>query len=198
MLISTLVDRCVDVCVFSVSFVTAAPLVVQIEDVSLQKSSAVVDNEKPVPIATIVYESCDDTPSDTGLPDESVVEDPSIHNTSGSTCQTTDTDKVYSGVLDSGLLDTTKVVHILTNTSGEGLGKILGGVKENCFYVLNNSQNLEKRSRSKKRSCFSDYCGDRDSESGTSPKSYYLLKDNGDLAIIYKRKNPELQQGSVI
>ena len=82
-----LVDKYVDVCGFSISVVTAAPFVVEIEDVSLQKSSAVVDKE-PVPIATIVDESCEDTPSDTGLPNESVVEDSSIHDTSGGTCQT--------------------------------------------------------------------------------------------------------------
>jgi len=82
-----LVDRYVDVCGFSISVVTAAPFVVEIEDESLQKSSAVVDKEH-VPIATIVDESCEDTPSDTGLPNESVVEDSSIHDTSGGTCQT--------------------------------------------------------------------------------------------------------------
>ena len=84
----------------------------------LQKLSAVtvLDNAEHVPIATIVDECCEDTSSATGLPDESVFEDPLNHDMSGSTCQTADTDRGCSRVLDLVFLDTTKVVHILTNT----------------------------------------------------------------------------------
>ncbi|XP_053376475.1 uncharacterized protein LOC128547528 [Mercenaria mercenaria] len=85
-------------------------------------------------------------------------------------------------------METQKAVHLLTNVSGEGLGKIPGGAKENSYFLVNNTKNFDKRSRSKKSS-FSDDCGVWNTESGTSPKTFYLLGNNGDLSVIYKKDN---------
>jgi len=54
--------------------------------------------------------------------------------------------------------------------------------KENVYYImkLNNSN--------QKKNSFPDDCGVWDSSSGTSPKSYLLVKSAGTLRSIYARK----------
>ncbi|MES9883125.1 MAG: hypothetical protein ABW185_19850 [Sedimenticola sp.] len=89
----------------------------------------------------------------------------------------------FRGSLDSGFLDTSNAVHLLT-TKQSGLGKIPQGVKENCYLVINNDKNAEKRSHSKKSS-FSDDCGAWDTTKGTSPKTLYLKNSRGDLSLIF-------------
>lgn len=89
------------------------------------------------------------------------------------------------GSLDSGFLDTSTVIsHLLKDTPG--LPHIPSGSKDNVFFVIDNKVNLEERSN-KKRSAFSDDRGVWNSSSGASPKTYYLLHENGDLSILYLR-----------
>ena len=72
-----------------------------------------------------------------------------------------------------------------------GLPRIPGGLKENVYFILDNSNNVKRKGSkgSNKSSTFSDDCGVWDRDSGTSPYSYYMLHDNGDLSTIFKRKN---------
>ena len=87
------------------------------------------------------------------------------------------------GTLKSGFLNTsTAVNHLLKKC--KGIDQIPVGIKENVYYVMDNNLNLENRSN-KKRSTFSDDCGVWDSSTGASPKSYYLLHDNGDLTLTF-------------
>ncbi|KAH3818613.1 hypothetical protein DPMN_120335 [Dreissena polymorpha] len=95
---------------------------------------------------------------------------------------------LFSGKLNSSFIETEKAVHLLKNTSGEGLGQIPWGAKENCYFLINNTKNIDKRSRNK-RSCFSDDCGVWDTNSGASPKTFHLIGSTGDLTVIYKKNN---------
>ena len=58
------------------------------------------------------------------------------------------------------------------------------GKKENVYFVVNNENNQMKR-EGKGKSSFSDDCGVWESKAGTSPSSYYLLQENGDLKKIH-------------
>ena len=122
--------------------------------------------------------SSDDPPktSDTeGLAGSSNSDLPNIH------------DKLQ-GTLDNRFLDAGSVCSLLLNNK-EGLPKIPGGLKENKYFILDNSSNKNKKgSKNSKSSTFSDDCGVWDRDAGTSPISYYFLHDNGDLSTIFKRK----------
>ena len=100
---------------------------------------------------------------------------------------TTNSEKLQ-GKLENGYLDAGTISSLLLNNQ-TGLPRISGGLKENVYFILNNSNNVKRKDSkgSNKSSTFSDDCGvwDRDS---TSPYSYYLLHDNGDLSTIFKRK----------
>ena len=105
--------------------------------------------------------SSDDPPktSDTeGLAGSSNSDLPNIH------------DKLQ-GTLDNRFLDAGSVCSLLLNNK-EGLPKIPGGLKENKYFILDNSSNKNKKgSKNSKSSTFSDDCGVWDRDAGTSPIS---------------------------
>ena len=84
----------------------------------------------------------------------------------------------------SCFMETSKVVHLLIS-SETCFDQIPGGKKENVYFVINNENNQMKR-KGKGKSSFSDDCGVWESKAGTSPISYYLSQENGDL----KKKRP--------
>ena len=69
------------------------------------------------------------------------------------------------------------------NTSG--LALIPSGKKESVFFILNNEKNMDKRVN-KLRSSFSDDCGAWNAKAGTSPKTDYILSENGDLRVAFR------------
>ena len=83
-------------------------------------------------------------------------------------------------------METSKAVNLLLNTE-TCYEHIPGGKKENVFFVLNNESNQAKR-EGKGKSSFSDDCGVWESGSGTTPATYYLLQENGDLRKTYYYK----------
>lgn len=89
-----------------------------------------------------------------------------------------------TGTLDhSKFLDTRKVVELLLR-SESSYDFIPFGLKENVFFIINNKQNLEKRSKNRKSS-FLDDCGVWDTSAGSSPKSYYLLQDSSHMRVMF-------------
>ena len=92
------------------------------------------------------------------------------------------------GKLENRFLDAGSISSLLLN-SKEGLPRIPGGLKENLYFILNNTNNATKKGSktSNKSSSFSDDCGVCDRGAGTSPYSYYFLHDNGDLSTIFKK-----------
>ena len=97
-----------------------------------------------------------------------------------------DTPQILQGKLENRYLDTGTICSLLVENKS-GLPKIPGGLKENVYFVLDNGYNVKKKN-SNKRSAFSDDCGVWDRAAGTSPYSYYLIQDNGDLMTIFKRE----------
>ncbi|KAK3580032.1 hypothetical protein CHS0354_037617 [Potamilus streckersoni] len=88
------------------------------------------------------------------------------------------------GKLDQGkFLDTRKTVELLLK-SVSSKECIPRGLKENVYFIVNNAKNLKKRLHNGKSS-FSDDCGVWDTSAGASPKSYYLLSDEGNLTMIF-------------
>ena len=83
-------------------------------------------------------------------------------------------------------METSKAVNLVLNTE-TCYQHIPGGKKENVFFVLNNESNQAKKEGNGK-SYFSDDCGVYESTSGTTPATYYLLQENGDLRKIYYYK----------
>ena len=92
------------------------------------------------------------------------------------------------GKLENRFLDAGSISSLLLN-SKEGLPRIPGGLKENVYFILDNTNNASKKGSktSNKSSSFSDDCGVWDRGAGTSPYSYYFLHDNGDLSTIFKK-----------
>ena len=55
------------------------------------------------------------------------------------------------------------------------------------FFILDNTRNFEDRAK-KQASCFGDDCGVWESDSGTSPKFYYILNSDGSLSTVFLRQ----------
>ena len=100
-----------------------------------------------------------------------------------------DTPQNLQGKLENRYLDTGTICSLLVENKS-GLPKIPGGLKENVYFVLDNGYNV-KKNKSNKSSAFPDYFGVWDRAAGTSPYSYYLIQDNGDLMTIFKRDKLE-------
>ena len=94
-------------------------------------------------------------------------------------------DKVKGRLENEQVLDAVAISSLLRNTKS-GLPRIPAGLKENVYFVIDNSENFKKKSL-KKSSTFSDDCGVWDRDSGASPKSYYLLQESGNLSNIFLR-----------
>ena len=75
---------------------------------------------------------------------------------------------------------------LLTNTSG--IKSVPTGVKENVYFILDNSRNFEDRAK-RKASNFGDDCGVWNSTSGSSPKFHYILHIDGTLSTVFLRQN---------
>lgn len=161
----------------------------------ISHDSVIVENDKfdPIKESSICSESL---PSVEITHEPMIVEDDKFESMKESTIcsesdpsatdDTPDALNIFGGSLDSGFLDTGTVVMLLLKNKS-GLPKIPGGLKENVYFVLDNSSNCDKRTKNK-RSAFSDDCGVWDASSGASPKSYYLMHDNGDLSMMFLRK----------
>ena len=149
-------------------------------------SETVDDKETPVGVSDIAgecagHEATDD-PSEASNPTDS---NPTPTDVSISPNVSKPVESDMHGVLESGFLDTSTVItHLLKKVPG--LPNIPSGSKENVYFIIDNRSNIDNRS-SKKRSAFSDDRGIWKSSSGTSPKTYYLLHDNGDLSTVCLR-----------
>ncbi|KAH3806304.1 hypothetical protein DPMN_134623 [Dreissena polymorpha] len=106
-------------------------------------------------------------------------------NSANDTEKTTDLEVAYVGKLENSFLETNKVIALITNTV-KGIDKIPPGLKSNVYFVMNNGDNHHKRNKNK-RSSFNDDCGVWDSNTGASPKSFYVRDSDGDLTMLYKR-----------
>ena len=92
-----------------------------------------------------------------------------------------------TGCLKYGkFLDTEKSLNILLQ-SPPAFDEIPFGKKENVYFVLNNSSNLERRANLKKV-VFPDDCGTWIGSFGTCPRAHFLRLGGGDFKKIYLKK----------
>lgn len=61
-------------------------------------------------------------------------------------------------------------------------------IKDNVFFVVNNSSNVEKREMNL-RSDYSDDCGARDSAKGTNVNCYVVFNDSGHAKSVFLKNN---------
>ena len=110
------------------------------------------------------------------LSTQSVVHDvSSITSVSDDECKTLTNDVVNdetTGNLVNGFLTTDRTIELLTSGM-TGKETIPVGVKDNVYYVIDNTRNAHSKSTGK-HSDFSDDCGIWDTSKGTSPKTYYV------------------------
>lgn len=141
----------------------------------------------------------DDVPWETSYSEEMLASSPCPHGGIGN-AGPTDCDKEsgistesnqpneidhLQGALDHKFLDAGTICSLLVKNPS-GMPKIPGGLKENVYFILDNGKNVQKK-KSNKSSAFSDDCGVWDRDAGSSPYSYYLLHENGDLSTVFKR-----------
>ena len=96
-------------------------------------------------------------------------------------------DPTLQGQLLGGFLDGSTTVHLLL-TNKSGIKSVPTGVKENVYFILDNSRNFEDRAK-RKASNFGDDCGVWNSTSGSSPKFHYILYIDGTLSTVFLRQN---------
>ena len=82
-----------------------------------------------------------------------------------------------TGHLSDVFMNIEAVLQLLTSDVS-GRDCIPSGIKENMYIILDNTDNIERR-KTAKRSNFKDDCGVWDTSKGSSPKSYYIITDNG-------------------
>ena len=91
------------------------------------------------------------------------------------------------GTLDNHVfMSTDTVLDILTSAS-TSLQKIPHGVKQNIYFVIDNTANINRRNN-KQKSDFTDDCGAWISASGATPKTHYLCDND-------KLKRVDFRQG---
>ena len=86
-------------------------------------------------------------------------------------------DKNCSGLLENKRFLCTEAVILYLSTSTESLPQIPTGVKNDCFYIVNNDHNSTIKI-SNKNAVFIDDCGNWQSSSGSSPKSHFMWRGN--------------------
>lgn len=92
-----------------------------------------------------------------------------------------------SGCLHKSFLDVNDLLQYLqTYNFSKAHQTIPSGVKSDVFFVVQNAKNLEKRSNGLKSS-FSDDCGVWNTNSGTTPKTYYVKTPAGELKTVFLR-----------
>ena len=84
-----------------------------------------------------------------------------------------------TGELGCTFLEINKAVHLILEGQSD-LEHIPRGLKENVYFLIKNDTNFSKR-KSNVKSSFPDDCGVWDSNAGATPKTYFLLGDNGFL-----------------
>lgn len=95
-----------------------------------------------------------------------------------------------NGCIENSFLDVSELLSTLQNHSfEESHPSIPFGTKNNVFFVVQNNQNCDQRSKGKK-SAFSDDCGAWNSNSRCTPKTYYVKSESGEY------KNVFLKNGS--
>ncbi|CAG2213397.1 unnamed protein product [Mytilus edulis] len=80
------------------------------------------------------------------------------------------------------------VASLSSFTYEEAYNNIPGGIKNNVFFALKNSDNIERRKRGA-ISNFSDDCGVYDGPKGSTSKTYYVTDPNGVAKFVQKRKD---------
>jgi hypothetical protein len=104
-----------------------------------------------------------------------------VKNDKDANSQVSSIDPSLTGTIE-GFLDTSVIIELLEKNTN-GLTKIPSGRKENQYFIVENSINLDKRTKQKKSS-FSDDCGVWNTSAGATPKTIYF-KANGDLTVIF-------------
>lgn len=89
--------------------------------------------------------------------------------------------------LAGGFLDCSSAMHLLISKK-VGLNVIPGGLKENVYFIVDNTKNFEGQATKNTRSYVTDDCGVWDSSAGTSPKFYYLLSELWGLSTVFLRQ----------
>ena len=98
------------------------------------------------------------------------------------------TTSCVQGTLQSGkFMDVADVIDMLCSTpQHKSHNAIPAGLKENTYFVVNNSRNITSRSAGR-HSVFEDDCGAWATKSGSSPKALYRKQDDGHfLSIVQK------------
>ncbi|CAG2224638.1 unnamed protein product [Mytilus edulis] len=94
-----------------------------------------------------------------------------------------------NGCLLKGFMDVAELFRQLSSfTYEEAYNNIPGGIKNNVFFALKNSDNIERRKRGA-ISNFSDDCGVYDGPKGSTSKTYYVTDPNGVAKFVQKRKD---------
>ena len=90
-----------------------------------------------------------------------------------------------NGCIDNSFLGVSDLLdHLQNHTFEESHKQIPSGVKNNLFFVIQNSQNSNSRSQGHKSS-FSDDCGIWNSNSGSTPKTLFIQTGPGDYKNVF-------------
>ncbi|XP_035659254.1 uncharacterized protein LOC118404294 [Branchiostoma floridae] len=130
---------------------------------------------------------------------------PSMHHLTTDALDTVDPPAVSPTDVASACIDATEngnarrevdflpleeVVRKLLDRDIEPRESVPRGIKQNVSYIVDNSQNIAKRSGNN-RSEFHDDCGSWSSKANSTPKTLYIREDSGRLRTVY-RKNGQI------
>ena len=146
----------------------------QVPDSSLDESS----HERALPTSPTPVPDCslEESSHNHALPDHvpCVAAECSMNSPSG--------DELQGTLHGSKFLPTEELLRLL-RLDVPGLAGIPNGIKENCYFVVNNTDNSDRRSRGK-RSIFDDDCGAWKSAACGTPALHYIGDSSSELVYI--------------
>ena len=109
------------------------------------------------------------------------------------TCVQTDGEPVTfdgtTGPLHGFMSTETAIAHLTSRK--KGLNEIPGGIKQDVYFLVDNTTNITQR-RTGKQSDFPDDCGIWDTDKGTSPRTYYIKVGLTNFSAIGKKIKEKL------